>query len=130
MCFPGGSSGKERTCNAGHVGLIPGSGRSPGGGHGSPLQCSCSENPKNRRAWRAAVYRVAESHDWSNWELMNAKWKRGRADGRDGQWGLLSCRCEIESVISDQTHLEPSFCLICFQCTQDLTHPHAWQNYV
>ena len=42
--FLGGSDGKESACNAGDLGLIPGSGRSPGGGHGNPLQCSCLEN--------------------------------------------------------------------------------------
>ena len=42
-------------------GLIPGSGRSPGGGHGKPLQCSCLENPMHRGAWRAAVHGVAKS---------------------------------------------------------------------
>ena len=43
-CFPGGSDGKESVCNAGDLGLIPGLGRSPGGGHGNPLQYSCLEN--------------------------------------------------------------------------------------
>ena len=43
--FPGGSDGKESTCNAGELGSIPGLGRSPGGGHGNPLQYSCLENP-------------------------------------------------------------------------------------
>ena len=47
--------------NTGAVGLIPGSGRSPGGGHGNPLQYSCLENPMDRGAWRAAVLRAAES---------------------------------------------------------------------
>ena len=42
-------------------GLIPGSGRSPGGGHGNPLQHSCRENPTDRGAWRATVREVAES---------------------------------------------------------------------
>ena len=37
MGFPGGSNGKESTCSAEDVGLIPGLGRSPGGGHGNPL---------------------------------------------------------------------------------------------
>ena len=49
--FPGGSVSKESTCNAGDTGdagSIPGSGRSPGGGHGNPLQCSCLENPLDR----------------------------------------------------------------------------------
>ena len=43
------------------VGLIPGSGRSPGGGHGNPLQYSCLENPMDRGAWRAAVHGIAKS---------------------------------------------------------------------
>ena len=44
------------------VGLIPGSGRSPGGGHGNPLQYSCLENPMDRGAWCATVHWVAKSH--------------------------------------------------------------------
>ena len=43
--FPGGSGGKASACNAGDLGLIPGSGRSPGEGNGNPLQHSCLENP-------------------------------------------------------------------------------------
>ena len=48
--FPGGSDGKESTSNAGDLGLIPGLGRSSGGGHGSPLQYSCLENPHGQRS--------------------------------------------------------------------------------
>ena len=44
MGFPGGSDGKESTCNAGDLGSIPGSGRSPRGRQGNPLQYSCLEN--------------------------------------------------------------------------------------
>ena len=47
--FPGGSEGKESTCNVGDLGSIPGLGRSPGGGHGNPLWCSCLENPYGQR---------------------------------------------------------------------------------
>ena len=43
------------------MGLIPGSGRSPGGGHGNPFQYSCLENPMDRGAWRAIVHRVTKS---------------------------------------------------------------------
>ena len=43
------------------VGSIPGSGRSPGGGHGNPLQYSCLENPTDRGAWWATVHRVTKS---------------------------------------------------------------------
>ena len=45
--FPGGSDGKEFTCNAGDVGSTPGSGRSPGEEKGNPLQYSCLENSMN-----------------------------------------------------------------------------------
>ena len=58
---PGGSVGKESACNAGDLGSVPGSGRSPGGGQGNPLQCSCLENPMDRGGWRATVHGVAES---------------------------------------------------------------------
>ena len=47
--FLGGSGGKESACNAGDSGLIPGSGRPPGGKHGNPLQYSCLENPHGQR---------------------------------------------------------------------------------
>ena len=60
MGFPGGSDGKESAYNVGDLGLTPGSGRSPGGGHGNPLQYSCLENPMNRGAWKAKVHGVAE----------------------------------------------------------------------
>ena len=43
MGFPGGLDSKESACNVGDLGLIPGLGRSSGGGHGIPLQCSCLE---------------------------------------------------------------------------------------
>ena len=49
--FPGGSEGKASAHNAGDLGLIPGSGRSPGEGKGNPLRYSCLENPMDREAW-------------------------------------------------------------------------------
>ena len=54
--FPGGSDSKELACNAGDLGSIPGSGRSPGGGNGNPLQSSCLGNPMDRGAWWATVH--------------------------------------------------------------------------
>ena len=59
--FPGGSDSKESACNAGYPGLIPGSGRSSGGGHDNPLQYSCLDNPTDRGAWKATVHKVKES---------------------------------------------------------------------
>ena len=61
--FPGGSDGKESSCNAGDPGSISGSGRHPGKGNGNPLQYSCLENPMDRGAWRATVHRVKKSQD-------------------------------------------------------------------
>ena len=55
---------KNPSANAGGIsdaGLIPGLGRSPEGGHGNPLQCSCLENSMDRRAGRLIVHRVTKS---------------------------------------------------------------------
>ena len=62
--FLGGTTGKESAYNARDVrdvGLIPGSGKSSGGGQSNPLQYSCLENPMDRRAWKAAVHGTAKS---------------------------------------------------------------------
>ena len=53
-----GSVGKDPAYNAGDLGSIPGSGRSPGGGNGNPLQHSCLGNPMDRGGWWATVQRV------------------------------------------------------------------------
>ena len=58
--IPGGSVVKNPPASAGNTGSIPGSGRSPGGGHGNPLQYSCLENPMEGGAWKAAVHGVTE----------------------------------------------------------------------
>ena len=58
---PGSSDGKESPHNAGDLGLIPGSGRSPGRGNSNPLQYSCLENSKDKGAWQAIVHGVAKS---------------------------------------------------------------------
>ena len=55
--------GKESACQAGDPGSIPGLGRSPVKGSGSSLQYSCQENPMDRGAWQATVYRVIEELD-------------------------------------------------------------------
>ena len=58
---------KNPSANAGDsrdIGLMPGSKRSPGGGHGNPPQFSCLENPTDRGAWQATVHVAAESQTW------------------------------------------------------------------
>ena len=62
--FPGGARGKKLPASAGDVrdaGSIPGSGRSPGVGHGNPLQYSCLENSHGQRSLVGLVHRVAKS---------------------------------------------------------------------
>ena len=64
--FPGGTVVKNSPANAGDlrdVGLIPGSGRSPGEGNGNPLPYSYLQNSMDRRAWRATVHGVTKSQD-------------------------------------------------------------------
>ena len=61
--FPNGSVGKKSTCNTGDEGLIPGLGRSPGGGNGNSLQYSCLGNPKDRGAWQATGHGVTKELD-------------------------------------------------------------------
>ena len=73
--FPGGSDSKESACNAGDLGLIPGSERSPGEGNGYPLQYSCLETRmgktrnlfKNKRTFRAKLGIIKTFHAFC-WE--------------------------------------------------------------
>ena len=51
---------KNLPANAGDTSMIPALGRSPGGGHGNPLQYSCLKNPMDRRAWQATEHGVAK----------------------------------------------------------------------
>ena len=61
--FPDGSVGKESACSAGYtgdLGSIPGSGRSPGGGNGNPLQYACLKSPMDRGTWQA-IYKDSDT---------------------------------------------------------------------
>ena len=53
-------NGKESACNAGDTGSVPGSGRSPGGEHGNPLQYSCLESSVDREVWWATVHGITK----------------------------------------------------------------------
>ena len=67
--FPSGSDSKEFTCNVGDLGLSCGLGRSPGRGHGNPLQYCCLRNPMDRGAWWATVHGVTKH--WHTQHEMN-----------------------------------------------------------
>ena len=60
--FPSGSDSEQSTCHAGDPSFIPGLGRSPGGGHSNPLQCSCVESPHGQRS-------LANYSPWGHKEL-------------------------------------------------------------
>ena len=82
---------KNSPANAGDVrdvGLIPGLGRSPGGGHGTPLQYSCLENPMDRGAWRALVHRVAKS-----WTLLS---------DLTHTWASVSCKISPCKLVDEK----------------------------
>ena len=87
--FPGGSDGKESAWNAGDPVSIPGLGKSPGEGNGYPLQYSCLENSKDRRAWPATVspwgHRVGH-----NWTINTFTLFTYSLDGRPQQAALMS----------------------------------------
>ena len=72
--FPNGSDGKESTCNVGDLGSIPGLGRSPGGGHGNPLQNSCLENPHGQAFGRLQSVGLQKAgHNWATKHSTSAR---------------------------------------------------------
>ena len=69
--FPSGSVARNPPTNAGDVGLIPGSGRSLGGGDGNPVKHSCLENPIDRGACWATVHDVTKESDMAEHACMH-----------------------------------------------------------
>ena len=70
---------KKSACNAGDGDLILGSGWSPGGGHGNPLQYSCQENPMDIATWQITVHRVAKSQTQMNRLSTNTHRGQGKS---------------------------------------------------
>ena len=98
----------------GDMGSIPGLGRSPGGGHGCPLQWTSLKNPMGRRAWKAAVHGVAQSRTWLS---MHAQQQKQSSQGSQGD--------HPDSV----TFFYPSFNSTCHKRSRKLTKPNQ-QNPV
>ena len=81
------AGGKEHACQAGDVGSITGSGRSPGEGNGNLLQYSCLENPMDRGAWRATVHGVPESQtSLSDWTTLSSPAEQSKALQMSSEW--------------------------------------------
>ena len=97
--FPCSSEVKVPACNAGDVGSIPGSGRSPGEGNGNPLQYSCLKNPMDGGARWATIYRVAKSRirlsDFTSlhrvWRIKGEKVLKACSILSSTQWVLNKC---------------------------------------
>ena len=91
------------------LGLIPESGRSPGGGHGNYFQYSCLENPMDRGAWRATVHRVAKS--WTQLKRFGThRWTKGVYNHFLSCWrsGLMgSDRCSNLGFLTPNWQLLP-----------------------
>ena len=85
--FPGGSEVKASAWNAGDPAVIPGSGRSPGGGHSCPLQYSCLENSMDRGVCRLQPMGLRRvRNDWSNFAYTQAR----MLDIQESNWDFHS----------------------------------------
>ena len=110
MGFPSGSVGKEPACNArdaGGMGSILGSGRSPGGGHSNPLQYSCLEIPMDRGAWEATVHRCKELDTTEATERSTVSFKQTSTNiyiSLQGLWETKSIYVCIYLLISTAHH--------------------------
>ena len=98
--------------NAGDLGSIPGSGRSPGEGNGSPLQYFCLENPMDRRAWWAAVHGVAKSRT----QLSDFTFHWVNPYSVPGP--VISCQCHFSFFVSLETRIENSLRVFFLEFTQ------------
>ena len=121
MCsgFPGGSSGKQLACQRRRRkswGFSPGSGRSPGGGCGHPLQCSRLENPAGRGAWWATVYVAAES--WTGLKRPSLHARTVCSPSMRGWKGNENNRSRMGNSLLVEWLLQFLFaCLFIFGCT-------------
>ena len=97
---------KESACKAGDPGLIPGSGRSPGGGRGDPLQYSCLENPMGRGAWQATVHGSQELDKTAR--LKHHQWGKEATSTEQSVFCLLFYNSQVSGETrwqaSKQTH--------------------------
>ena len=118
MSSPGGSDGKESTCNAGDLGSIPQLGRSPGGGHDNPLQNSCLEYPHGQRS-------LVDYSPWGCKELDTTEWlstrdmtkesvlgyKKHVREKKEANFLLKVLRCWVKLTLSVQFSSVTQSCL-------------------
>ena len=114
--FPGGSNSKASVYNAGDPGLIPGLGRSPGEGNGSPLQDYCLENPMDRGAW----YRPWGRKESDTTEQLHFTSLRSQA----------ACRHKPYLTGSSLLEIKVYFCLLSIFLTlsSEIIQNPGWEN--
>ena len=120
----GCSAGKNLPANVGDVGLIPGSGRSPGEGNANPLQYSCLGNPMDRGAWRATVHGVTKELGMTYW--VNNKIKISFT------LVLILCKVEYSGFGARQTWIQSwlyHFLAVGPEQVTSLSEPHAVSIY-
>ena len=114
MGFPGGSDDNESTCNAGEVGSIPGSVRSPGEGNGSPLLYFCLENPIDRGTWLATVNgvtktqpRLSDQHTCTHtyWYIKFYHFTHFPLVLWSFVWCMAPCKFKVYSIMAWLTYL-------------------------
>ena len=114
--FPGGSDGKESACNAGDVGLIPGSGRSPREGNSNPLQYSCLKNPHGQRSLAGYSPWGRRESDATEHKLIVLWVKAGEAD-----WDSLQNNYLLISLICSSKRKLLLYSYFCFheECSKN-----------
>ena len=127
---------KNLPANAGEVrttGLIPGLGRSPGGGAWQPFQYTCLENPMERGAWRATVHRVAESWIQPKQLSTHVRVLVPSVKPEDGKWERKASEDLIRPFLERQELVLINMWRVFrnhFACQQYSTHPfiHSYQR--
>ena len=119
---------KNPPASAGDVGLIPGWGRSPGGGHGNPLQYSCLENPTDRGAWCATVHGVAKSQTWlSDWTtITNLREVTDCHNFSICKAGMQNGACPVEPHCRWHEIIHGKHSESCLTCSQLIQFPFRW----
>ena len=98
--FHGDSDGKESACNVGDLDLIPELGRSPGGGHGNPLQYSCMENPCGQRSLAGYIQSMGSQRVGHNWATKhNTSVARSRQEPRSSTNSSVLSKLQPSSTI-------------------------------
>ena len=95
---------KASACNVEDPGLIPGSGRSPGEGNGTPLQYSCLESPMDREAWQATVHGVTKSQTRLSDDSTDEETKAGQGLEQLTVSQLLCARTVFSLPLKKKTH--------------------------